>query len=123
MLTTLINVYVIIGLFMYVVSIYVRKKVLVYTPPVRVSEVVVALFFILMWLPILLIPFRGNKIEWYFKKLQELSKTKDFKIWLDKHKYYNIVRRYLIHIYQRWINASNLDEILKYISTDDNICG
>lgn len=63
MLTTLISVYVIIGLFMYVVSIYVRKKVLVDTPPVRVSEAVVALFFILMWLPILLIPFRGNKIE------------------------------------------------------------
>ena len=52
----------------------------------------------------------------YFRKLQELSKTKDFEIWNEKYEHYNIVRRYIIEHDQRWIDTERLDALLKYSS-------
>lgn len=60
--------------------------------------------------------FSGNNLlnhVRYFRKLEEISKTEDFKEWLKMYNYFDIVRRYIIEKDQRWIKSDKLEEIFK----------
>ena len=58
--------------------------------------------------------FNGNELlahVRYFKKLQEISKTEEFKAWYGKYNMFEIVRRYIIENDKRWIE---IDDLKKY---------
>ncbi len=59
--------------------------------------------------------FRGDNLIFhvrYFRKLQEVSQTEDFKIWLNKFSKYSIVREYIIEKDQRWIDEKKARSVL-----------
>ena len=47
----------------------------------------------------------------YFRALQEIATTDDFKIWLDKYELFDLVKRYIIEKDQRWINGDKISEL------------
>ena len=59
--------------------------------------------------------FSGNNLlvhVRYFKKLQEIAKTDEFKSWLSKYPSFDLVKRYIIERDQRWIDADKIKEVI-----------
>jgi len=48
----------------------------------------------------------------YFRKLQKISNTNEFKSWLEKYPEFDLVKRYIIEKDQRWIDIKQIEDII-----------
>lgn len=59
--------------------------------------------------------FSGNNLLLhvrYFRKLQEIAKTDDFKSWLAKYPSFDLIKRYIIDKDQRFIDVKKLEDLM-----------